>query len=101
MRKKLKNCPGLNYDIMIDGKKIERVSHTKFLGVYVDEDLNWKYHTSQISLKVSKCIGVINRVKHVLTRDLLTSLYFSLVQPYFVYCNIVWGGASQSVLYRL
>ena len=64
---------------MIDGKKIERVSHTKFLGVYVDEDLNWKYHTSQISLKVSKCIGVINRVKHVLTRNLLTSLYFSLV----------------------
>ena len=77
------------------------MSHTKFLGVYVDEDLNWKYHASQISLKVSKCTGVINRVKHVLTRDLWTSLYFSLVQPYFVYCNIVWGGASQSALYRL
>ena len=35
-------------DILIDGKSIEQVTHTTFLGVYIDENLNWKYHTSQL-----------------------------------------------------
>jgi hypothetical protein len=88
-------------DILIDGKSIEQVTHTKFLGVYIDENLNWKYHTSQLSIKVSKNVGIINKIKHLLTKELLTSLYYTLIQPYLIYCNIIWGGASKLALYRL
>ena len=43
-------------DIKIEGNVIERVLSTKFLGVYIDEDLNWKQHAFQISKKVSKAL---------------------------------------------
>lgn len=41
-----------SFSININGVNIERVHNTKFLGCYVDEELNWKYHTAQISAKI-------------------------------------------------
>ena len=37
--------------IMIDGKHIERVAHTKFLGVIIDENLTWKLHICSVKKK--------------------------------------------------
>ena len=28
-------------------------------------------------------------------------LYFTMIHPYFLYCNLIWGGASQVALSRL
>jgi hypothetical protein len=90
-----------NVVVTIDGVKIEKVSHTKFLGVFIDERLNWKYHTSQVSLKICKSLGVLNRAKNVLSQKLLLTLYSTMIHPYLVYCNIVWGGASEISLHKL
>ena len=90
-----------NPGIKIEGNVIERVSSTKFLGVYLDENLNWKQHALQISMKVSKSIGVLYRIKHILTHDLLQMLYYTLIHPYFLYCNIIWGSASMAALNNL
>ena len=100
-RNRSRNCFDSNFHIVIDDKNIERVSYTKFLGVFVDEDLNWKHHASEIALKISRNIGVLNRVKHILPFDSLLTLYYTLIHPHFLYCNIVWGGASQTALNRL
>lgn len=98
---KSKTCFESNFHISIDGNSLERVSNTKFLGVFVDEDLNWKHHTSQISIKISRSIGVLNRVKYLLSHDALLSLYHTMIHPYLLYCNIVWGGASLTALNKL
>src|SRR5580693_7692375 len=49
----------------------------------------------------AKCIGVISKVKHMLSESLLTILYYTMVYPHLSYCNIIWGGASKLVLNRL
>ena len=90
-----------NLSVSINGISIERVANIKFLGVFIDEDLNWKYHTSQVSLKVSKSLGILNRVKNILSKEVLVNMYYSLIHPYYVYCNIVWGGASLIALNKL
>lgn len=89
------------FNIHIDGNTIERVRFTKFLGVYIDEDLNWKHHTAQISKKISKSLGILNRVKYILPRQILITLYLTMIHPYLIYCNIIWGGASLLALNRL
>jgi hypothetical protein len=98
---KNKACLETNFNISIDNSCLERVTHTKFLGVFVDENLNWKYHVSQISIKVSRNIGVLNRIKYLLSQDVLLSLYYTTIHPYLLYCNIVWGGASLTALDKL
>ena len=52
--------------ITIDGRKIDQVVKTKFLGVVIDNKLNWKEHVSLISGKISRSIGMIIKAKHSL-----------------------------------
>ena len=90
-----------NFMIHINGNMIERVIVTKFLGVYIDQDLNWKHHTAQVAAKISKSLGILNRVKYILPRSSLVTLYQTMIHPYLVYCNIIWGGASLLALNKL
>ena len=53
----MRNKKNINFDniqITIQGCNIERVSKVKFLGVWLDEQLNWKSHIAYVSSKVSK-----------------------------------------------
>ena len=88
-------------DIKIDGTNIERVDDTKFLGVYIDEKLNWKKHISYLSGKVSRGMGILVKARKLITPDALKTLYFSFIYPFFTYCNHVWGKTSATSLNRL
>ena len=68
--------------ITIDGHKIDQVLKTKFLGVVIDNKLNWKEHVSLISGKISRSIGMIIKAKHSLNKDALMTLYNSFIYPY-------------------
>lgn len=85
----------------MNDQKIERVTHTKFLGVFIDENLDWKHHVFQMSNKLSRSIGLLNKTKFVLSKDSLKTLYNSFILPSLIYCNIIWGGACYSTLHRL
>ena len=51
-------------DIKIHGGEIEQVKTFNFLGIYIDENLNWRHHLDQISIKLSRCIGILHKLKH-------------------------------------
>ena len=89
------------FDIHIDGYGIERVKHTKFLGVFIDDKLSWKKHISYISSKISRGIGIIVKARKLLSLNALKTLYFSFIYPYYTYCNQVWGSACDSYLHPL
>ena len=77
--------------ISIDGQWIEEVRHTKFLGVILDNKLNWHAHCEYICGKMSKGIGIIIKARKVFNEATLLSLYNSLILPYLSYCIHVWG----------
>ena len=54
-----------------------------------------------MSLKIARNIGVLNKIKYILSRDILLILFYTMIHPYLLYCNVVWGGASQTALYKL
>jgi len=99
--KRSKGFSWQNFKIPIDNTIIERVTHTKFLGVFIDKDLSWKYHTSHIFVKVSRSLGILNCVKYILTPELLTTLYYTMINHYLSSCNIIWGGVSAIALKKL
>ena len=80
---------------------IERVTVTKFLGVFLDEKLKWTAHLNHISNKISKGLGIIGRVRNIMPNDVLLTLYYSLIYPYLTYCCIIWGAASSTALHHL
>jgi len=88
-------------DLLIDGLKIERDKVTKFLGVFIDENLSWKHHINYISTKVSKSIGILYKAREFLNKHNLKQLYFSFIHTYINYANIAWASTHKSKLERL
>jgi hypothetical protein len=77
--------------IKIDNTEIKSVDNTKFLGVVIDNKLNWKTHITKITNQISKGIGILRRLKHTLPKHILFSLYNTLILPYISYSNIAWA----------
>ena len=50
-------------DIVIDNQPVSRVSHTKFLGVIIDEKLNWSEHVNNLEIKLAKGSGIIRKCR--------------------------------------
>ena len=73
------------FEIKIDYISIERVYVFNFIGLIMDEHLNCKSHVEQFSNKCSKTIGVLNKLKYVLTLTVKLILYNSLILPHLNY----------------
>jgi hypothetical protein len=85
-----KNNPNSNnVNIKIENKCLETVKSTKFIGVILDNNLNWKQHITHISNKIAKSIGIISIARKTLNQKTLIQLYFSLIYPYLTYCVLI------------
>lgn len=96
-RPKNKKLPNDEINIKIDDISVERVNHTKFLGVVINDKLTWDDHIKTILNKASKSIGIIYRIRHNIPSSTLINLYYTLVHPYYEYCNIVWGSNNSTI----
>ena len=77
--------------IEIDGIVIEEKKNVTFLGVVINEFLTWDDHISKILIAISRCIGIIFKLKHYLPLQILIIIYNSILLPHITYCNVVWG----------
>ena len=79
------------FQLSIDGKPIEHVKYVKFLGILFDENLTWKCHINMVTNKLSKVIGILNRLKHVYPQNALLSIYHYLFASHLNYGLLLWG----------
>ena len=87
--------------IYLDNIKIMRSKTAKFVGVVIDENLSWKNHINYIKAKIAKNVGIIGRLKYLLSESTLNTLYNTLVLPYLNYCNIIWASNKPTRLQHL
>ena len=84
------------YNINIDNIPLKRKKETKFLGVTIDEHLNWNEHIRCITTSISRNVGVLYKMKNIIPHTTLVMLYNSLILPYISYCNIVWATCAKT-----
>ena len=77
--------------VQIQGNIIDHVNATKFLGIIIDNKLNWSDHINYIKNKISKSLGIIYKIRSFLNRITLRNLYHTFVFPYLIYGVEVWG----------
>ena len=78
-------------DVIINNSHVEIVDDFKLLGITVNKHLKWNTHIENTAIKVSKYIGVLNRLKHTLPPRILYTLYNTLILPHFNYGLILLG----------
>ena len=68
-----------NFKLYFNGKELERVPKTKFLGIIIDENLTWKPHIKMINSKISRINGILYRIKHLINLKTILTIYYSLI----------------------
>ncbi len=70
------------------------VPAVKFLGIFFDTDLNFRYHINHICSKVSRALFMLRRCKNFLSAKSLKTLYYSLVHCHLIYGIQIWSCGS-------
>ena len=63
------------------------MTHCKFLGVHIDENLNWNYHMEHLHNKITT---------NILNTDSLRKVYYAHVHSHLIYGMKVWGSMISS-----
>ena len=100
-RARLKSIDGMNNDVIMDNNALIKVNSIKYLGVIVDNKLNWIDHITYVKNKISKGLGIMYKARRYLHKSSLRNLYHAYIYPYLTYCIEVWGCASKCQLNAL
>ena len=99
----ISNLTALPYvpEIKLNNQILKRQNIITFLGVKIDEKLKFNSHITYVSSKISRSIGILNKLKAYVPKGVLRNLYFSFIYPYISYCIIIWGATFQTHLNTL
>jgi len=88
---------GLNRDvpvIRVDDRNVDHVDNAKFLGVIIDDKLNFKRHVNDLARKLSRSIGMMNRISYFVPPFAKRKIFYSLVYSRMSYGLLAWGMSS-------
>ena len=71
---------------------------TKYLGIEIDDQLNFLPYTQKLQKKLSRYAGVLTKLKHCLPKSALIALYYGMVFPHPLYGIIIWGSTYPTYL---
>jgi len=72
-------------EIKINHQHIERVTCSKYLGVFIDENLTWSDHTQFVKKKIARFAGIFYKIRNSVPKHILRTLYFSMIYPHILY----------------
>ena len=84
--------------LIVDKVEIDKVDHTKFLGVVIDQNLSFQNHIQYIKGKISRGIGILYKCRLLFNQNTKISLYNAFIYPYFNYCISIWGNTFDCFL---
>ena len=67
-----------SFSLKINGEAVGRCSTYKYLGLIIDDKLDWKSHVNYICKKVSKACGILSKLRHCINLDTLRTVYYAL-----------------------
>ena len=95
---KANNSTFHNFKVNLKGIKIQKSLSTKYLGVILDENLDWKPHIKCLRTKLSQAVGILAKLRHYLNRKNLVVMYYFFFYSHIIYGILGWCSATDTVL---
>ena len=73
------------------GKKLFTSKSVKYLGVILDECLQWNFHINQLCLKLNKANAMLCKIHHYVNETTLRSTDHAIFQSHLPYVCTAWG----------
>jgi len=87
--------------IYINNVPIKKVSETKFLGVIIDDKLNWSAHILYLTKKLRSAAAVLCRIRHSIPNENYKNIYYALFESHLTYGITVWGGVCKTKMEKI
>ena len=72
------------------GKKLYLSYHVKYLGVYLDEYLNWATHVNQLCVKLVKANAMLSKIHYFVNKTTLRSINFAIFNSHLSDTCTAW-----------
>ena len=76
--------------------KLKVATFAKFLGLWIDEKLNWTEHVRRLLLKINSRKSMLCKGKNFLTVHAKKTLYYAQIQSNLTYGLLIWGNMISS-----
>ena len=93
-----------NLEIYLMGQQVTRVGEKepekafKFLGLWIDERLDWQHHIRKTVAKTRQMTYSMMKLKRFISREHQTIIYRGLIKPIVEYGIAIWGHAINKEL---
>lgn len=79
---------------VFNNRPIKKTKSHKHLGLYFTDDLTWKEHIDNTIVKANRRINMMSKVRFLLPRCSLNSLFKNMILPIIEYCDIIYDNCS-------
>ena len=77
--------------LFLNENKLDQISVSKLLGIWISEDLSWSKNTKEICIKSYSRISMITKLKYVgVGIDDLVNIYILFIRSCVEYCSVVF-----------
>ena len=73
----------------------------KYLGVHLDEHLNWKPQISSIANKLKRANGALSKLRHYVPLKSLLNIYHAIFASHIRYGCQLWGLRDNTITHRV
>ena len=84
-----------------NGSAINIVDSAKYLGVVIDNELNFKQRIKIIEGKVARSVGILSKLKQFFPQNIMLQLCYAFVHPFLSYGIIIWRATYPTYIKRL
>ena len=86
-----KKSPELTTALSINGEQMHVTNTTKFLGVWIDNNLNWNHHLEHLKNRLKSRLCMLRRGINMLTTHAKKILYHAQIESLLTYGLATWG----------
>ena len=78
-------------NLKLCGKKLKPSNYVRYLGIYLDESLNWSPHINHLSQKFVKANDMLCKLWHFVNVATIKSIYYAIFHSHLSYVCTAWG----------
>lgn len=88
-------------DIRIDNNRLEFVNELKYLGVILDDNLDFKKNCNYVASKMARKNGLLMRIGNSLNMQQKIQVYKTTIEPHLNYCSTILFLSNKEDINRL
>jgi hypothetical protein len=94
---KTKNKSTTDINIFCDNRPVITMSNKKFLGIHINDSMNWSCHVESIIPKLSSACYIMRSIKPYMPMNTMKTIYYSCFNTIMSYGLFLWGNLPHTL----